>query len=88
MGTVNLVSHSRNLILRSKTVPRLGDDVFDNHLNRVGVVNDVFGPVDQPYISVTGKRDDSTVLVGKPLYLVESKRKSDWKWMDGREGID
>lgn len=88
LGTVHLLSHSGNLILRGNTVPRLGEDVFDSRLHDVGVVRDIFGPVTYPYISVTVKQDDPQTLVGKPLYLIGSKQGSaqkvnKWKGKNG-----
>ncbi len=82
LGTVHLLSHSGRAILRSKTVPRLGENVYDSRLNDVGVVSDVFGPADYPFISVTVKQDNPQTIVGQPLYLTRSKRGPAWK-VDG-----
>jgi len=79
LGSVHLLSHSGKLILRSKTVPRIGEGVFDSHLHRVGVVHDVFGPVTCPFVSVSPTRDDPARLVGNPLYLREPERRSSLK---------
>lgn len=76
LGTVISISHAGNLILRSKAVPRIGEDVYNDQLDRVGVVRDVFGPVTNPFISVSSDRDNPETLLGKPFYLVESRRQS------------
>ena len=82
LGAVHLLSHSGKLILRCKVAPRIGEGVFDSHLNRVGVVYDVFGPVAYPFVSVLPTEDDPAKLVGNPLYLREPERRSSWK-VDG-----
>ncbi len=79
LGSVILLSHAGNLILRSKAVPKIGEDVFDNQLDRVGVVRDVFGPVTYPFISVSPERDDPEALLDKPFYLMKSRRQSSRK---------
>lgn len=66
-------------MLRSKSVPRIGEDIYDSQLDRVGVVCDVFGPVIYPYISISSERDDPETLLGKPFYLMESEKKSSRK---------
>ena len=79
LGTVISISRAGNLILRSKTVPRIGEDIYDSQLDRVGAVCDVFGPVTHPYISIWSERDDPETLLGKPFYLMESGKKSSRK---------
>ena len=79
LGAVHLLSHSGKLILRSKVAPRIGENVYDSHLNLVGVVCDIFGPVANPFVSVSPSKDDPAKLVGNPLYLHEPERRSSWK---------
>ena len=60
LGTVLHTSSHKNLIVRgdktnkagSKKLFRINNLVFDRRNTKIGKVNDVFGPVDQPYFSV------------------------------------
>ena len=48
--------------------PRLGTAVVDEHLETVGRVVDVFGPVARPYLAVTPREEPLATLVGSTLY--------------------
>lgn len=60
LGTVLHTSSHKNLIVRgdetkkagNKKLFRINNLVFDRRNTKIGKVNDVFGPVDQPYFSV------------------------------------
>ncbi len=60
LGTVLHTSSHKNLIVRgdktnqtgNKKLFRINTLVFDRRKTKIGKVNDVFGPVDQPYFSV------------------------------------
>jgi len=65
---------SGNLILRSESETRIGQYVFDKRGRKVGSVFDIFGPVEQPYISVRYDGEPENIK-GKPLFLVEQKRR-------------
>ncbi|WP_455282888.1 Gar1/Naf1 family protein [[Eubacterium] cellulosolvens] len=47
---------------------RLGERVFNSKLREVGKIQDIFGPVNRPYISITPKVSDPLSLVGKVVY--------------------
>lgn len=57
LGIVEEVTRDGRLIVRCRTLPNLGDPVFDSGRRRIGVVRRVFGPVDEPYLSVTPEND-------------------------------
>ena len=66
LGTVLHISSHKNLIVRGDEpkkdnkqvrLPRINSIVLDQKKNKIGKINDVFGPVKQPYFSVEkGKR--------------------------------
>jgi rRNA processing protein Gar1 len=47
---------------------KLGGKVFTSKLREVGKIQDIFGPVNSPYISITPKISDPLSLVGKVVY--------------------
>jgi len=70
LGVVEDVSHEGLIIVRGDGVPEYGNRVYDSKRNMVGTVKRVFGPVDNPYISVMPV--DRTVLKdisGKKVYF-------------------
>jgi RNA-binding protein len=64
------LSKSGNLILKleSDIHPRLGDRVFDSRLKEIGRIQDIFGPVAKPYISISPTTPDPSASVGKMAY--------------------
>lgn len=75
LGKVLHLSKSGNLILRleDSNVPRTGSSVCDYKLARVGTVNNVLGPVKNPYLSVQPSAESPNKLAGRVLYLVEKE---------------
>ena len=73
LGKVLHLSKSGNLILRLEEtqVPSLGAPVCDYKLRNVGVVNNILGPVKNPYVSVKPATNVDGALSGRVLYLVE-----------------
>ena len=65
---------SGNLILRAESETRIGQYVFDKRGKKVGSVFDIFGPVEQPYISVRYDGEHENIK-GTPLFLVERKKR-------------
>ena len=51
--TVEEITTDGRLIIQCKKLPDIGDSVFDSRENRIGTVGKVFGPVDEPYASIT-----------------------------------
>jgi len=50
------------------TTPDLGTTVIDEELDDIGTVVDVFGPVEQPYLSISPEADHTAALVGTVVY--------------------
>jgi len=70
VGSVLHISHSSgNLILKSKTDVRIGEAVRDNKGKRVGTIFDIFGPINDPYISIKTRTSNPERLVGAALYV-------------------
>ncbi|MBO0887653.1 H/ACA RNA-protein complex protein Gar1 [Candidatus Bathyarchaeota archaeon] len=75
LGKVLHLSKSGNLILRldQDPVPTIGAQVCDYKLRQIGVVNNVLGPVRNPYVSVKPAANADGALAGRVLYLVEKE---------------
>ncbi|MGC8849466.1 MAG: H/ACA ribonucleoprotein complex subunit GAR1 [Candidatus Bathyarchaeia archaeon] len=74
LGRVLHLSKDHRLILRLEPgveAPMLGETVFNSELNPVGVVKDLFGPVQSPYAAVKLKKGDPSTYIGKTLYAVK-----------------
>lgn len=62
-----------NLIVKSTYTPKIGAKVFDGELKEVGVVFDVFGPTNSPYVSV---KPTTNKIAGKTLFFEDVKKKN------------
>ncbi len=73
LGKVLHLSKSGNLILRleSSRIPPEGAQVCDYKIARIGVVNNILGPVKAPYVSIQPSVEDPSVLGGRLLYLLD-----------------
>ncbi|MEJ2126158.1 MAG: Gar1/Naf1 family protein, partial [Candidatus Bathyarchaeota archaeon] len=75
IGDVLHVSNSKNLILKAKNIPRIGDKVINEKLKAIGNVFDVFGPTSSPYVAVKPHTQNPEQLVNQILYSTHSKGK-------------
>ena len=75
LGRILHLSKSRSLIakLESPEPPKLNSKVFDSKLRSIGVVQDVFGPVSSPYVSVKPSIPEPRKYVGKVIYSMKEK---------------
>ncbi|MFB6113837.1 MAG: H/ACA ribonucleoprotein complex subunit GAR1 [Halodesulfurarchaeum sp.] len=70
-GTVLRIAQGR-LVVRAPgpEPPDFGETVLDEHLESVGTIVDVFGPVDRPYLTVVPLDSiNPPSLLNEPLYL-------------------
>lgn len=77
LGKVLHVSKRGSLILRTDKTPPTGPQalVLDKEANEIGIVLDVFGPVNNPYVSIRPyEGTDTQSLVGQILYLRKSNK--------------
>ncbi|HZY46649.1 MAG TPA: Gar1/Naf1 family protein [Candidatus Bathyarchaeia archaeon] len=72
LGKVLHMSRSGNLIIRldQPPVPAEHSQVVDYKIKKVGVVNNVLGPVKSPYVSVKPEASNGD-FAGRILYLLE-----------------
>ena len=69
LGRILHLSKNKNLIIRTSTPPQIGKKVIDGKHQKVGTVRDVFGPVENPYVSVKPEVRNPEKYVGKIVYL-------------------
>ncbi len=77
LGKVLHVSKRGFLIVRTDKSPPVGERsvVMDKKAEKVGTIADVFGPVNNPYVSVKPViKDDISRLVGQILYLYKRQK--------------
>ena len=71
LGVVDETSDSGTAVVVGKgDIPDIGSHVFDSNKTKIGTVKRIFGPVNEPFITVAV--DDATVLKklrGKELYV-------------------
>ena len=72
LGKVLHMSKSGNLIVRLEQppIPQDYSKVVDYKIKTIGVVNNILGPVKNPYVSVKPEKFASD-LSGRVLYLLE-----------------
>jgi rRNA processing protein Gar1 len=70
LGTVLHISNgSGNLILRTNKNVKIGTRVFDSLNNNIGSIVDVFGPINQPFLSVKLTKSLSKNRFDKLLFI-------------------
>jgi len=70
LGTVlHLSKSSGNLILKAERNVRIGDKVFDDNGNKIGIVFDLFGPVSNPFVAVKPGQVHPDRYVGGSLFM-------------------
>ncbi|WP_456423602.1 Gar1/Naf1 family protein [Thermococcus sp.] len=74
LGKVSHYAKQGFLIVRANWVPSLNEPVVDKDLKAVGVVKDVFGPVDYPYVAVKPRVKNPEKYVGALLYVDRRKK--------------
>ncbi len=53
LGLVEEVTMDGSLISRCSSPPDIGDPIFSRKERKIGTVKRIFGPVDDPYVSIT-----------------------------------
>ncbi|RLF06253.1 MAG: H/ACA RNA-protein complex protein Gar1 [Thermoprotei archaeon] len=78
IGKVIRVTRDGKLVVKAKTLPKLGAEVYDSAASLVGFVYDIIGPVSSPYVvvKVTSPRiRRPDYLVNRLLYAMEVVRR-------------
>ena len=77
LGNISHLANSGKLIVRSEQMPPAHAFVYTNDKQKIGKVYNVFGPVKNPYISVSlfksVNRRDLESRVGEKLYVSTKK---------------
>jgi rRNA processing protein Gar1 len=68
LGKVLHISNNKNLILRTKIIPKVGSLIIDSELEKVGIVLDIFGPTVNPYVMIKPQTENPVQYVGQLLY--------------------
>jgi RNA-binding protein len=71
---MHISKSSKNLILESNRNAKIGETVTDSKGKRVGVVFDIFGPVDSPYAAVRTRIKNPERLIGAELFSGQRKK--------------
>lgn len=74
LGKILHVSETtKNIIVKADFVPKIGTKVFDGEEGEIGVVFDVIGPVNSPYVSVKSASPYFKKNPGRTLFVLERK---------------
>jgi len=76
LGKVITITSTGKIIVRTKFKPKIGCDVYDEKLNKIGVITDIMGPVHFPYVSIRLENDSISLdnLRNKRLYIKIKKK--------------
>ena len=80
LGKISHISNKGKIIVRSDNTPGLGLPVFGKNKEKMGTVQDVFGPTKKPYITIKVYAKNTKNLekrVGEMLF-VSSKPLKKW----------
>ena len=73
LGIVSELTSDGKAVTIAAESPEMGDPVFNARKRKVGKIIRIFGPVDEPYVSV--KADSpSDISVGMELYIQEARK--------------
>ncbi|NWF97067.1 MAG: H/ACA RNA-protein complex protein Gar1 [Candidatus Thorarchaeota archaeon] len=76
LGRISHVSQQGHLILRTEKSPPIGAKVVDKKVKPVGTIIDVFGPVKEPYVSISPvKGVDTESIVDQVVYIYKKPEK-------------
>lgn len=76
LGKVLHISNRGSIIIRTEKTPPVGRQaiVMDKKAQEVGIIIDVFGPVNFPYVAIKPNRGyNPQKLVGQMLYLYKKQ---------------
>jgi RNA-binding protein involved in rRNA processing len=52
IGVVSHISKSKKIIVKAENIPKLNSETFTEEKEPIGIVIDIMGPVNNPYISI------------------------------------
>ena len=75
LGEVETITNDGKLVVRSQTTPDINVLVCDGKGRKVGTVKRIFGPVDEPYVTVVPvSKENVNGLLNKRIYFTGEKR--------------
>ena len=69
LGRVLHTSPSKNIIIKTENIPKIGQTVIDENFKTVGKIFDLFGPVSSPYVAIKPTILKPEELTNKTLYI-------------------
>ncbi len=71
LGKVSTIAYNGNLIIKAKFTPKIFSEVLDGSTKALGKVIRIFGPVDEPYLSVKPSKKLLLNMMGQEVYTVQ-----------------
>lgn len=71
IGKVSHVSKSGFIVVKAKEIPKIGSEVCNRKLERIGYVYDIIGPVKSPFILIRPKDRKLLKRIEDELFVVE-----------------
>ena len=76
---LGLIVHYSDLgyavVINPSQLPKIGSNVVTEKMEHIGIVNDIFGPVNRPYLSIKIKDQyKGQIPVSTILYSIDRKR--------------
>ena len=69
LGCVETVSGEGRFVVKAAAVPEMNETIYDSEGKKLGNVKRIFGPIEEPYVTVSTDRDAvPTDIVGKKVY--------------------
>ncbi|MDL2246350.1 Gar1/Naf1 family protein [Methanobrevibacter sp. OttesenSCG-928-K11] len=79
LGNSLHIANSGKLIARSDETPFTGAIVYDSNKNKIGKINNIFGPTKHPYVSInlfrSSKTDEIKKNYGEKLFVSKHNKK-------------
>lgn len=70
VGVVSHISKSKKIIIKAENIPILNSEVFSEEKEPIGMVIDIMGPVNNPFISVKPyKKENLERFINKKVYI-------------------
>ncbi|WP_457548897.1 H/ACA ribonucleoprotein complex subunit GAR1 [Archaeoglobus sp.] len=71
IGKVSHVSKSGFIVVKAKEIPKIGSEVCNRKLEKVGYVYDIIGPIKSPFILIRPKDRKMLKKFDDELFVVE-----------------
>jgi rRNA processing protein Gar1 len=71
LGKIDDIIFNGKILVRTTFKPKFNDIVIDKHKNNLGKIQQIIGPVKEPYIVITPKKElkASFKLIGTDIYI-------------------